>query len=255
MFVVSQVGGPERKIAESGSGVTWTHDGAAVLFHDAFHIDNKPGAFRQGIFLVPLKTLDKRQLTRAETPIGDFKAAVSPDGTTLAFIRSGIPGLCDVYVVPMCGGEPRRLTDWNSLIEGLAWTPDGKDIIYSVYEPIGPRLWRIPAAATSPGRGMRLTESTGDASLPVDFETRLARTMPGSPISRDGWKPASGSLTSRTAMPSAHPDHEPVFQRSSRWDYGRAAFARRTAGRVHFNSHRNGRESGYPRPMAPTSAG
>ena len=113
-----------------------------------------------------LKTLEKRQLTRAETPIGDVKAAVSPDGTTLAFIRSGIPGLCDVYVVPMSGGEPRRVTDWNSLIEGLAWTPDGKEIIYGVYEPVGPRLWRIPADASSPGRGVRLAESTGDAVLP-----------------------------------------------------------------------------------------
>ena len=220
VFVVSQVGGPDRKISDSGSGVTWTPDGATVLFHDSFRFDNKPGAFRQGLFSVSVKTLEKRQLTRAELPIGDLKAAVSPDGTTLAFIRSGIPGLCDVYVVPMSGGEPQRLTDWNSLIEGLAWTPDGKEIIYGVYEPVGPRLWRIPAAAIVSGsrRAARQSPPGTPFSRPSRNPTRAA--MHDSPISRDGseislrlvdltQRDASGTLTTSN-----------VFQRSSRWDYG-----------------------------------
>jgi hypothetical protein len=152
VFVVSQVDRSERKISDSGTSVAWTAEATAVLFRDAFLADNMPGALRQGLFAVSLKTLEKHQLTRPEAPVGDVKAAVSPDGTTLAFIRSGIPGLCDVYVMPMTGGEPRRVTDWNSRIEGLAWTPDGKDIIYGVYEPVGPRLWRIPAGQSPPGR-------------------------------------------------------------------------------------------------------
>jgi Tol biopolymer transport system component len=189
-----------------------------VLFHDAFQT-GAPGTVRQGIFLVPLKTLARRQLTRAEVPIGDLKAAVSPDGQTLAFIRSGIPGLCDVYVVPMSGGEPRRVTDWNTLVEGLAWTPDGKEIIYGVYEPIGPRLWRIPAAGSGPGRGTRLTESTGDATLPsisrpdshgharlAYFTRRVETSLRLVDLTH---RDATGALTSSR-----------VFQRSSRWDYG-----------------------------------
>ena len=219
VFVVSQVGGPERKISDSGSGVTWTPDGATVLFHDTFIFDNRPGAFRQVLFSVSPKTLEKRQLTRAEAPIGDVKAAVSPDGTTLAFVRSGIPGLCDVYVVPMSGGEPRRVTDWNSFIEGLAWTPDGKEIIYGVYEPVGPRLWRIPADASAPGRGVRLEESTGDAVFPSISKSdarghaRLAyftrRLEVGLRLVDLTQRDASGTLTTSK-----------VFQRSSRWDYG-----------------------------------
>ena len=61
VFVVSQVGGPERKISDSGSAVTWTPDGTAVLFRDAFQSEKLAGALRQGIFSVSLKTLEKRQ--------------------------------------------------------------------------------------------------------------------------------------------------------------------------------------------------
>ena len=218
VFIVSQVGGPERKISDSGSGVTWTPDGATVLFHDTFLLDGTPGAFRQGLFAVSLKTLEKRQLTRPESPIGDMKAAVSPDGSTLAFIRSGIPGLSDVYVVSMSGGEPRRVTDWNSLIEGLAWTPDGKEIIFGVYEPVGPRLWRI-AVAASPGHGMRLRESTGDAVFP-SISTANARGLARLAYftRRVETSLRLVDLTERDALGAFTTSK--VFQRSSRWDYG-----------------------------------
>ena len=86
-------------------------------------------------------------------------------------------------------------------------------------EPIGQRLWRIAAHAARPGRGVRLTESTGDAALPSIVKSgsgghlRLAyltRRIESSLrlvdlTNRD----ASGALTATR-----------VFQRSSRWDYG-----------------------------------
>src|SRR5262249_32646761 len=98
--------------------------------------------------------------------IGDWRFAVSPDGGTLAFVRQGIPGLSDIYVAPITGGEPRRLTNWNGSLNGLAWTPDGREIVYDVSEAAVPRLWRISLRSSVPGRGVRLTESTGDARTP-----------------------------------------------------------------------------------------
>ena len=37
------------------------------------------------------------------------------------------------------------LTNRNAAIEGVTWTPDGRDIVYSLDEPPASRLWRIPA--------------------------------------------------------------------------------------------------------------
>ena len=161
VFVVSQLGGAERKVSNSGTNVAWTPDAATLLIRDR---ENTQEPF--GIFAVSLKTLERRRLTRPSIPTGDWRFAVSPDGKNLAFIRSGIPGLKDIYVIPMVGGEPRRLTDWNAAMGGLAWTPDGREIVYDIDEPAGTRLWRIPARSSSPGRGVRLEQSTGDALIP-----------------------------------------------------------------------------------------
>ena len=109
VFVISQLGGAERKVWGSGTNVAWTPDAATLLIRDR---ENTQEPF--GIFAVSLKTLERRRLTRPSIRIGDWRFAVSPDGKNLAFIRSGIPGLNDIYVVPMAGGEPRRLTDWNA---------------------------------------------------------------------------------------------------------------------------------------------
>ena len=172
VFVISQLGGVERKIADSGSNAAWTPDSTTLLVRDR-EVANDP----YSIFSISLKTLERRRVTRPTIPIGDWKCAVSPDGAKLAFIRSGIPGLSDVYLVPIAGGEPRRITDWNGALNGLAWTPDGQEIVYDVEETGGPRLWRISARVSAPGRGARLGESTGDAQAPS-----ISRPAAGHPI-------------------------------------------------------------------------
>ena len=62
---------------------------------------------------------------------GDIHPAVSPDGQTLAFARSFAAGPSDVYLLPMSGGEPRRLTFDDNVITGLTWSEDGGSIVFS----------------------------------------------------------------------------------------------------------------------------
>lgn len=166
LFVISPEGGTERKVTSrfpnsSGANVVWTPDGQNLVFAEA---DTPHG--RGSIQCVSLATSEVRSLTKSPGGIGDNYAAVSPDGKTLAFVRYGIPFIGDIYLVPMEGGEPRRLTNWNRLIDGLAWMPDGREIVYSAAEPIGHRLWRIPVNAAAPGRGKRLPAPIGDAQRP-----------------------------------------------------------------------------------------
>ncbi|MCC6547905.1 PD40 domain-containing protein [Candidatus Sumerlaeota bacterium] len=54
---------------------------------------------------------------------------ISPDGTQLAFAAQ-YDGSFDVYVMPMDGGVPKRLT-WHPYSDiPTGWTPDGKSILY-----------------------------------------------------------------------------------------------------------------------------
>ena len=138
IFTMSQLGGAERQVSASGTHVAWASDSKSVLIRDR---EGNTGPF--GIHQVFLDTLERRRLTQARLGPGDWKFAVSPDGNTLAFTRYERDGIADLYVVPMGGGEPRRLTNWNATLNGLSWTPDGREIVYSVAEAAAGRLWRI----------------------------------------------------------------------------------------------------------------
>ena len=171
VFTMSQLGGAERQVSASGTQVAWAGDSKSVLIRDR---EGNSGPF--GIYRVFLDTLERRRLTQAPLGAGDWRFEVSPDGSTLAFIRDEKRGIADLYVVPVAGGEPRRLTNWNSTIDGLSWTPDGREIVYSVAEPAAGRLWRIHANSATPGRGSPVADIPAPAMNPS-----ISRPTPGQP--------------------------------------------------------------------------
>src|SRR4029453_3276025 len=97
VFTMSQLGGSERRVSASGTHVAWAGDSKSVLIRDR----EDTGPF--GIYQVFLDTLERRRLTQAPVAPGDWRFEVSPNGSTLAFIRFEKVGIADVYVVPMAG--------------------------------------------------------------------------------------------------------------------------------------------------------
>ena len=170
VFTMSQLGGTERRVSASGTHVAWAGDSKSVLVRDR----EDAGPF--GIYQVFLDTLERRRLTRAPVGAGDYRFEVSPDGGTLGFIRYEKVGVADVYVVPMAGGQPRRLSNWNATIDGLSWTPDGREIVYSVREPAADRLWRIPANSATLARGTPIADIPSAARNPS-----ISRSSRGQP--------------------------------------------------------------------------
>jgi Tol biopolymer transport system component len=167
VFIIPAIGGSERKVSPSGTDVDWAPDGKSILIRDG---DNRS---RFCIYQILLDSLERRQLTRPESGGGDANFRVSPDGSTVAFIRHGHPGAADLYVASIQGGEPRRLTNWNDAhVSGVVWTADGHELIYS-----NQRLWRIPADVKEPGHGTLLASITVPASYPS-----ISRSTPGTPV-------------------------------------------------------------------------
>ena len=161
VFTMSQLGGAERQVSATGTHVAWAGDSKSVLIRDG---ERNIGPF--GIYQVFLDTLERRRLTQAPVGDGDWRFEVSPDGKSLAFIRYEKRGIADLYVVPMAGGEPRRLSNWNATIYGLSWTPDGREIVYDVDQPPASRLWRIDANSATPARGSPIADIPAAARYP-----------------------------------------------------------------------------------------
>lgn len=59
---------------------------------------------------------------------GAQAAALSPDGRTIAFLRS-ITGQPELWTVPATGGQPQQIT-FATGVDGVVWTPDSKGLLY-----------------------------------------------------------------------------------------------------------------------------
>lgn len=95
-------------------------------------------------------------------PAEESEAHISPDGTMIAFSAS-YDSERDIYVMPVAGGTPRRLTFEGGFVQTLGWTPDGRvmfasrlpgggqgEIAYTISPQGGEAtpipLWRVTAA-------------------------------------------------------------------------------------------------------------
>ena len=85
------------------------------------------------------------RLSHPTAGASDLPSAWSPDGSELAFIRSG-GGACEVRIVPALGGPDRRLVACGDAeAPGVAWSPDGRFVVDSVRAASGTRRLRVEA--------------------------------------------------------------------------------------------------------------
>ena len=176
IFLISSLGGTERKVSDSSleSSVAWMPDGKSLALSEKAS-DKEP--YR--VVLVSVVSGERRRLTApAPGTLGDHDPAISPDGKNLCFVRwLTASGASDLYVMPVGGGEPRRLTSDGVWIYSPVWTPDGREIVFSSNRSGGQNLWRIPALGGKPKRldfVQGEVRSTAFATLGQDKSVRMA---------------------------------------------------------------------------------
>ena len=139
VIVVSALGGQERVIADQGDGPSWLPDGKSlVMMWRAF--DGQGGLVHQ-----VLETGARRTLTQAPETFRDTHPRVSPDGTAVAFERTG-SGRSGLFVISIDSGTLVQVGEWHTgIIGGLCWTPDGRELLFARRETSGRRLFRVAA--------------------------------------------------------------------------------------------------------------
>jgi Tol biopolymer transport system component len=195
-IVIAADGGTERKVAELGpaadSGqpmpaVSWNADGKSLVV-----VQSREKQL-PGLAVVALGSgAESGKLQRITNPAegseGDSTPAVSPSGSSIAFVRHTPNEGADIYLCDATGGGVRRLTFDDRGIRGIAWTRDGQDLLYSGNRVGGWRLWRVPAYGGSP---RDLVISGHQAYYPAIGRNRLAYT--DSPTVTAIWRAALGT--------------------------------------------------------------
>jgi len=169
IFLVPALGGAERKLTDtwanrfgfgSHAWLHWSPDGKWLVVSDKASSEEP-----FSLFLLSPETGEKRRLTSPPASvIGDCSPAFAPDGKLLAFVRVISAVVGEVYIVSVVGGEPKRLTFDGAGASNLAWTPSGREIVFSSRHGGKSRLFRIPVDGGSP---QWLVASGSEASYPA----------------------------------------------------------------------------------------
>jgi Tol biopolymer transport system component len=163
VVLIPSGGGPERTIGDvsrvevMNRCLTWSPAGRWVVVYD------RPPLQAGGLWLLSPKTGEKRRLTTAGTehaPV-EKSPAFAPHGRVLAFARNAARNSFDLYLLPLTrdltpAGDPKLLLRTNKVVGGLAWTTDGRELIFSSGLPGNINLFRMPVSGSV--RPTRLTE-------------------------------------------------------------------------------------------------
>jgi Tol biopolymer transport system component len=152
-YVIPSLGGAERKIAEAliedyplGRCGRWSDDGKSLIVVDrASSRDAQPSIVMLGV------EDGQRKALSPQNPYLAFPTP-SPDRKMVAYAAGAGFLAADIHVLPATGGQPRRLTSDGRFLNGLAWTGDSEDIVFSSNRGGLFRLWRIPASGGTPER-------------------------------------------------------------------------------------------------------
>ena len=177
VYLIPPFGGAERKLADVRiprrsqvlRNLAWTPDAKHLVVVEGGS-PREPG----GIFLLAVDT-GERNVILQSGPRGGFRhsPAFSPGGRALAFVQTAGLTADDIYIARLdenlgIRGEPRRVTEEEMRIDGLAWTPDGASIIFSSERNGRGGLWRVSrrGGRISPvpgaGEGARLPAMSSD---------------------------------------------------------------------------------------------
>lgn len=143
-FLFASYGGKIYRISTEGSAAV------EVPFTANLSLDMGPQVY----FQYPIEDAAEAQVTQIRD------AVPSPDGKKLAFTA-----LNRLYVMDFPNGTPKRLTTNNFTEAHPAWSPDGKQLVFTTWKNGGGHLYKV--SIDGKGRPVQLTKEPGAYTFPA----------------------------------------------------------------------------------------
>jgi Tol biopolymer transport system component/predicted Ser/Thr protein kinase len=226
LVVIPQRGGRERVLAELDVPIAheriyppylaWTPDSRWLIW-PVFESNQK----RWALYLVSVETGQQRRLTSPPADaIGDTAPAISPDGRTLAFARaSALEVRQNVYLLRLGEGytplgDPQKLRSEIKWSEGLAWTPDGTEIVLASGPWGESGLWRMRTSES--GTPRRLAFASENAFAPAVSRQGSRMAYVTARYDANIWSVELSKPGGRGGVPSkfissTRPEHSPAY--------------------------------------------
>jgi Tol biopolymer transport system component len=234
VYLVSPLGGTERRLRDfpaNNEQFSWSPDGRWLaagkveLTKSNTPLPYTPSGRTQqtrakgettpesgGIYLIPAGGGEPRAVTFPKLPAFDVYPAFSPDGRALAYASCAGSEVwtCEVYVLSLDSesrpqGSARPLTRHGFWGAGVAWTRDGRSIVYGV---LLDHLWRVRADGGSPPECVELAGRGAGYPFTVTSQDRLGfvRTLWDFDIYKFQVGAAAAPLLASTAV-----DNQPQY--------------------------------------------
>jgi Tol biopolymer transport system component len=182
LILVPALGGPERRLSLVGANdVDFSPDGKNIAISD-----RESAGDPLGLFLVSVETGNRQRLTTVPSGIGgDTTPKFSPDGQQIAFERNFLSIMDELHVVPAGGGESKRLSAGDRRLSGLAWMPNGREIVFSSRRGMPQQLWSVSASGGTP----RALPLVGEGTVwPAISRTRMRLAYVRSAFDTNIWR-------------------------------------------------------------------
>lgn len=134
--------------------VDWSPDGRTLAVDDT-----RSATEPFTIYTVSLVSGEKKQITHAGSGIiGDVDPRFSPDGKSIAFIRTFDRGHQEMLIADLAGGPVRQVTSDNKQVSGCDWEPGTNALVFASDRGGDFRLWKVPADAPGEWKGTPFTD-------------------------------------------------------------------------------------------------